>query len=209
MKRRKFLENLAATGATLAAGGALLGGRGAGTAGMEAGLRPPGALPEDEFLSRCIRCFRCGDACPNRSIVPLNEINGEDFSRKPKDSERDTPIIFPRRQACTLCNGVEGDTLRCTEACPTGALQLVHRTAGEMQDKVEMGHARLDTNICYSYNGASCGVCVRACPFEGLALKAGLFEKPILDPAYCVGCGCCERACIRYPQAISIEKRTT
>jgi MauM/NapG family ferredoxin protein len=206
VKRRTFLWNLAATGLTVGAGGALITGDGdenAAAAGV--GLRPPGALPEEEFLSRCIRCFRCGDACPNRAIVALNEVNGADFSRVPRPAERGTPVIFPRRQACMLCIDVKADELRCTAACPSGALRLVKREPDDIQAKVHMGEAQVDTNICYSYNGASCGVCVRACPFEGKALRATLFERPVLDPTFCVGCGLCERACIRYPQAISVQ----
>lgn len=206
MNRRAFLRNAVATGLTVGAGGVLVSGPGRADAPSQAGLRPPGALPEEDFLSRCIRCFRCGDACPNRAIVALNEVNGADFSRKPRSCERGTPVIFPRRQACMLCNGVDGDQLLCTEACPTGALVRVQKQVADIQDKVDMGKAHVDTNICYSFNGASCGVCVRACPFEGKALRAGLFERPVLDPSYCVGCGCCERACIRYPQAIAVAR---
>ena len=51
------------------------------------------------------------------------------------------------------------------------ARQLRH----EIQAKVKMGTARIDHNICYSWNGASCGVCARACPFEGTALVIGLY----------------------------------
>jgi MauM/NapG family ferredoxin protein len=208
MDRRSFLRNAAATGLTIGAGAGLMYGKGRSQdpAG-KVGLRPPGAVLEEEFLSRCIRCFRCGDACPNRAIVALNEVNGADFSRTPKPAERGTPMIFPRRQACMLCVDVETDELLCTAACPTGALQLVKKDAEDIQDRVDMGTAHVDTNICYSFNGASCGVCVRACPFEGEALKAGFFERPVIDPAFCVGCGLCERACIRYPQAITIEGR--
>ncbi|MDP7131147.1 MAG: 4Fe-4S binding protein [Planctomycetota bacterium] len=27
----------------------------------------------------------------------------------------------------------------------------------------------------------------------------------MLDPDYCIGCGLCERSCIRYPQAITVK----
>lgn len=200
MDRRSFLQNLMAVGASVCGGAALM--KGSASAGVEqAGLRPPGARDEEEFLARCIRCFRCGDACPNRAIVALSARSGRDFSRAPGPAEEGTPVIFPRRQACMLCQGVPGDQLLCTAACPTGALEPVQKTKEDILAKVRMGTARIDHNICYSWNGASCGVCARACPLEGLAIKAGLFERPEIDPDFCVGCGLCERACIRYPQA--------
>jgi MauM/NapG family ferredoxin protein len=203
--RRSFLQNGLALGAACGVGALLFQGEGHGR--ETAGLRPPGALDEEEFLSRCIRCFRCGDACPNRAIVALNEETGRDFSRSPGPAEAGTPVIFPRRQACMLCQGVPGEELLCTAACPSGALEVVRKDAPDIQAKVRMGVAELDPNICYSWNGASCGVCARACPFEGLALKLGLFERPTIDPDACVGCGLCERACIRYPQAITVGPR--
>ncbi|MCA8925118.1 MAG: 4Fe-4S dicluster domain-containing protein [Planctomycetes bacterium] len=167
-------------------------------------MRPPGALPEDEFLARCIRCARCGDACPNQCILPFTEETGSPFSLTPGAGQVRTPAIFPRRQACSLCVGSEGDELRCTAACPTGALQVIKKTPEAIQEKVSMGRAEVDPNLCYSFQGSSCGVCVQACPFERRALKAGLFERPEVDPEVCIGCGLCERACIRYPQAITI-----
>jgi len=206
MNRRAFLRNAAAVGAAGGGGLLLFQGR-ASASGPQVGLRPPGALSEEEFLSRCIRCFRCGDACPNRAIVALNDDTGRDFSRRPGTAESGTPVIFPRRQACMLCQGVPGEELLCTAACPSGALQPVRKDAEDIQAKVDMGTARIDFNICYSWNGASCGVCARACPFEGQALKVGLFERPEIDPDFCIGCGLCERACIRYPQAVTIEPR--
>ena len=170
-------------------------------------MRPPGAVPEDDFLALCIRCGRCADACPNRCIAAFTEEAGKDLATKPGPGQRNTPVIFPRRQACMLCNGVPGDELLCTATCPTGALQRVRKDAASIQAAVEMGTATVDTHLCYSYTGASCGACVRACPFEGTALRAGLWEKPIVDPQACVGCGLCERACVRYPQAIRVEPR--
>jgi MauM/NapG family ferredoxin protein len=168
-------------------------------------LRPPGALAEDDFLATCIRCGRCADACPNRCITAFTEDAGRDLAMKPGRGQRGTPVIFPRRQACMLCNGAPGDELLCTAACPTGALRPTRNDAASIREHVRMGQAVVDENLCYSHNGSSCGVCVRACPLEGIALRAGMREVPIVDPQACVGCGLCERACIRYPQAIRVH----
>nr|NIN12411.1 4Fe-4S ferredoxin [Gemmatimonadales bacterium]NIN50783.1 4Fe-4S ferredoxin [Gemmatimonadales bacterium]NIP08247.1 4Fe-4S ferredoxin [Gemmatimonadales bacterium] len=33
-------------------------------------VRPPGSLPEDDFLGRCIRCGQCMRVCPNNALHP-------------------------------------------------------------------------------------------------------------------------------------------
>ncbi|HDS73983.1 MAG TPA: 4Fe-4S binding protein, partial [Firmicutes bacterium] len=34
-------------------------------------IRPPGSIPEDEFLARCTRCLACVEACPTHGLQPL------------------------------------------------------------------------------------------------------------------------------------------
>ena len=205
MDRRKFIMQLALGSMTTAvwvAGGTYFAQ--SGFTSTNPCLRPPGALNEQDFLSRCIRCGRCVDACPNHCIAAFTNQSGKELSQKPTKGQLGTPVIFPRRQGCIFCEGTKGDFLECTIACPTGALTPILKDADEIQAKVKMGTAVVDENLCYSYNGSSCGACVRACPFEGLALRAGMWEKPIIDPEFCVGCGLCERACIRYPSALTV-----
>src|SRR5689334_13925772 len=75
-------------------------------------LRPPGALPEPEFLKTCFRSGSCADACPAHAIVLRPAAAG--------DEQRATPYVDPDLSACVVC-----DELACMKACPSGALRLV------------------------------------------------------------------------------------
>ena len=185
MKRRTFIQSVVGAGlSSLLAENTLA----AKNKPLLRFLRPPGALPEDEFISRCIRCGKCGETCPNRCIKYFDLENGV--------SSMDTPYITPREQACILC-------MKCGDICPTGAIQPVKREMEPILEKVKMGVARVDKNLCLSFQGKTCGVCYRACPLADIAIRIGMLEQPhILDG--CVGCGLCERSCIQIPQAIRI-----
>lgn len=151
-------------------------------------LRPPGALPEEDFLDRCIHCGQCGEACPNRCINYFELENGL--------TSIDTPFIIPREKACILC-------MKCGDVCPTGAIQQVEREMNAILKGVNMGKAVVDRQLCLSWQGKTCGVCYRACKLQDVAIRTGMLEQPhVLDG--CVGCGLCERSCIQIPQAIRI-----
>jgi MauM/NapG family ferredoxin protein len=151
-------------------------------------LRPPGALPEKAFVDACIGCGQCANVCPNKCITLYGLEGGlENLA---------TPKINARAQACILC-------MACTRVCPTGALQKLEPTEAG-QRAVAMGTAMLIEDICYSYAGRTCGVCYRACPFQGTAMTIGLLEQPTVHPEHCVGCGLCEQACVHMPQAIRV-----
>jgi len=152
-------------------------------------LRPPGALPEAEFASRCARCFKCANACPNDCI----RFHGLEAGLV----DAFTPYVKPRDRGCVLCG-------ECAEACPTGALQTFAPDRDGWLADVRMGRARLNKSMCFSYNDRTCGACYQACPLAGEAIRIGVFEKPILDSSKCVGCGLCEQACLHLPQAIRV-----
>ncbi len=146
-------------------------------------FRPPGALAEREFLSRCIHCYICQDVCP----VGCIQMSGDN------ESDRHTPYISPRLKGCTLC-------LQCGDACPTGALKPL----SEKSD-VRVGVAAVDETICVSHlRTGVCGACFTVCPLRGKAITQGLFNAPTVHPDACTGCGLCEEVCIVPYRAIRV-----
>src|SRR5574343_1062660 len=70
-------------------------------------LRPPGALPEADFLGACIRCGLCVRDCPYNTLSLA----------KPEDKvATGTPYFTARKVPCEMC-----DDIPCVKACPTKA----------------------------------------------------------------------------------------
>lgn len=153
-------------------------------------IRPPGAIDEAEFVKRCIRCHKCGENCPN-DVIRFVGPEG------PPEA-RGTPYLVPREKGCILCQ-------TCNNGCPSGALRPVDPEAYPPPPHMKMGVAELDPNLCHSNHGYICGICIRACPYEGVAMTAGPWESPQINEEACVGCGLCEQACVHMPQAIRIR----
>lgn len=183
--RRSFISGLGALGgrigfALTALAGLTLLRRGqaapAGARGRLGIVRPPGALPEAEFLARCIRCTRCADSCETQCILL--------FGHEAGDLHR-TPYVMPGERACNMC-------LKCGETCPSEALMPLTDKA-----EVDMGEAVVDERLCVSHNGTGvCGACHTACPVRNQAITQGFRDQPEVHPDHCTGCGMCEEFCI-------------
>ncbi len=147
-------------------------------------LRPPGALPEEDFLKTCSKCGKCVQACPVKCIVIDSEARIGDG----------LPYIVPALSACVVC-----DELACMKACPSGALQLVDKT------QIRMGLAVVDHGACLRSHGEDCRLCVEACPLGSSAIVISEVSGRVLVKTNgCVGCGGCEHACPTEPVAVKI-----
>ena len=150
-------------------------------------FRPPGALPEAEFLERCHRCGNCVKNCPANAIQPLQSTDA---------SIANTPYIDPEEQPCVIC-----DSLACMYVCPSGALQPVYA------EDIKIGLAVFTTETCLRTKEVDCTYCVDTCPIGEDAIRFtsdGVVE--VLDPG-CTGCGVCQYACPTAPRSIVIQPR--
>ncbi len=161
------------------------------------GLRPPGALAEDEFLGACIRCGLCVRDCPYDILflaTPESEV------------ATGTPYFNARTGPCEMCEHIP-----CVVACPTGALD--HSLTDI--NKSKMGLAVLiDQETCLNFLGLRCDICYRVCPVIDKAITLELQPNtrtgrhalflPTVHSEHCTGCGKCEKACILDEAAIKI-----
>ncbi len=148
-------------------------------------LRPPGALPETEFLETCHRCGACVDACPASAIYPW--MSGD-------STTEETPVIDPDRAPCVVCDGLD-----CMCICPSGALRLV-----ESRGSIRMGLARVRGGACVRSTGEDCAECVDRCPIGRGALDLPGEGPPRVIDAGCVGCGVCQHVCPVTSKAIVV-----
>lgn len=190
LPRRRFLKDAAGV-----AGGAGLLALGAGMYAKQASalpataIRPPGALPEDDFLAACVRCGLCVRDCPYDTLK-LAEL-GDSVATG-------TPYFEARKIPCEMCEDIP-----CVVACPTGALDRGLTDIG----KAKMGLAVLiDQENCLNFLGLRCDVCYRVCPVIDKAITLERMHNPRSDrhamllptvhSEHCTGCGKCEKACV-------------
>lgn len=154
-------------------------------------IRPPGALPEEQFLKKCIKCGECMKACPTNALQPaLSEAGPEGIW---------TPVLIPRVGYCEYYCSL------CSQVCPTGAIREL---TIEEKIRVTIGTAWVDKNRCIPFNlGKSCIVCEEHCPTSPKAIKLLKTETkladgsiqtplaPVIDVDLCIGCGICEYKC--------------
>lgn len=150
-------------------------------------LRPPGALPEPEFLKACTRCTDCQEACPYLAIRRLGPEFGDAVG---------TPAIIVEETPCYLC-----EDMPCIAACNDGALLAT------APDQVRMGTAVLQYDLCYLSHGQPCDYCVKRCPLSDMAIAFGDNRLPVINTEGCAGCGVCAYLCPADALIIKPSKR--
>ena len=164
-------------------------------------MRPPGALPEKEFLSACTRCAECMKVCPTNALQPAMLETGWEGIWTPLL----VPSIGPCAEKCTSCGDV----------CPTHAIRPF--TWQDKRYKIKMGLANVNHNTCVAWNGGrDCIVCAEVCPYSAVIFrdvfddslpkdptqpitasgnKGRTKRVPTVDEKLCTGCGICEYHC--------------
>jgi polyferredoxin/formate hydrogenlyase subunit 6/NADH:ubiquinone oxidoreductase subunit I len=154
-------------------------------------VRPPGSLPEKEFLGRCIACDLCLKACPTSFLQPaLHEAGLEGLW---------SPVGIGRKGYC------QWDCTVCGQVCPTHAIEELELT---VKQKVKIGLAFVDRSRCLPFAlDKPCIVCEEHCPTPKKAIwleditvtrpdgTSVDLRRPHVDPDLCIGCAICENVC--------------
>lgn len=145
-------------------------------------LRPPGALPEPDFIAACTQCGDCLVACPHRTLFMAPARFGRAAA---------SPMLDPVIQPCWMCPDTP-----CIASCRPHALR------GGTDAFPRIATARIEVNDCLAHQGTTCTTCVERCPSPGaLVIESG---RPQVIADRCTGCGVCQHVCPAPHNAIAL-----
>jgi polyferredoxin len=141
-------------------------------------IRPPGAVAEEEFLARCIKCGECMRVCPTNVLQPAGFAGGWEGLW--------TPVLNNRIGT----SGCQLNCIACGHACPTGAIRPLtldeKHGAGEFESAgpVRIGLAFVDQGRCLPWAMAKpCIVCEENCPVTPKAIYVSPIFQTVRDGA--------------------------
>ncbi|MCE5264333.1 MAG: 4Fe-4S binding protein [Deltaproteobacteria bacterium] len=143
-------------------------------------IRPPGALPEAEFLGTCVRCGECMKSCVTNTLQPALWESGFPGLW--------TPRLELRMAAC------EPNCNVCGRVCPTQAIRslpLAEKT------HAKIGTAVLRKEMCLVWaQNKQCLICDEICPYNAIVFRTvDGYRRPFVIASRCNGCGYCEQRC--------------
>jgi ferredoxin len=162
-------------------------------------VRPPGSVPEPEFLQMCIRCGECFKACPYNVLQPMGFQQGLEGLWAPY-------VVADHAGCAPSCNA-------CGQVCPTGAIRALPL---EEKKVARMGLAIVNQQTCLPFaNREACQLCVDECAAagyhaieftrvhtqiddEGRPIEGSGFVAPVVLADKCVGCGLCQMQCYQF-----------
>jgi polyferredoxin len=128
-------------------------------------VRPPGALPEEEFLARCIKCGQCMRVCPTNVIHPAGMEAGLET------------LWTPRLNFRIGTSGCQYNCIACGNLCPTAAIrplsidERMGRNDFAGRGPVRIGTAFVDRGRCLPWAmDRPCIVCQENCPVSPKAI---------------------------------------
>jgi MauM/NapG family ferredoxin protein len=153
-------------------------------------IRPPGAIPESEFLRTCIRCGECMKSCLTNTLQPCLWESGFSGLWTPKMD----PRLFPCDQNCNVCGKV----------CPT---QAIRSLSLDEKTHAKVGTAVLRKEMCLVWaQNKLCLICDEICPYNAIVFRpVEGYRRPVVIASKCNGCGFCEQRCpVKGESAITI-----
>lgn len=143
-------------------------------------IRPPGAIPEAEFLRTCIRCGECMKSCLTNTLQPCFWESGFSGLWTPKMDLR----LAPCDQNCNICGRV----------CPTQAIRSLPL---EERTHAKVGTAVLRKEMCLVWaQNKLCLICDEICPYNAIVFRpVEGYRRPFVIASKCNGCGFCEQRC--------------
>jgi polyferredoxin len=128
-------------------------------------VRPPGALAEEQFLERCLKCGQCMRVCPTNVIQPaMTEAGLEGVW---------TPVLNFR----VGTSGCQLNCVACGQLCPSAAIrpltldEKLGRNEFAAAGPIRMGLAFVDRGRCLPWAmDKPCIVCQENCPVSPKAI---------------------------------------
>lgn len=139
-------------------------------------VRPPGALAEDRFLARCVKCGQCMRICPTNVLQPAFFEAGLEGLW--------TPVLNFRIGT----SGCQHTCVACGNLCPTAAIrpmgpdERVGKNQFAEKGPIRIGTAFVDRGRCLPWAmDRPCIVCQENCPVSPKAIFTRTHYSPILS----------------------------